>query len=128
MFNMQSHRVLYGILSAIGMFIIFFLIAFQWPRDAFQTKLCFVLEEGDVRTYVVIEDGSPNASITILEQQNGKDIVPPSTGPGTLEKNAVVLVDGTTLAFDDEKLTWPEGSLLAGTVFDAVDCDAYTKN
>ena len=86
---------------------------------------CFVLKEGTVSTYLVIEDGTPNASMTVIERENGKDVVPPSTGPGTLEENAITLVDGTRLEFNDTQLVWPEGSLLAGSVFTASDCPAY---
>lgn len=110
---------------AVGFFLVILVVVFQRMQSASASKLCFVLEEGPKSTYIAIEYGSPNASVTILERKNGKDIEPPSTAPATLEKKAVVLVDGTTLIFDDKKLTWPEGSLLAGTVFNAVGCPTY---
>lgn len=87
-------------------------------------KRCFVLREGDVSTWLVIESGEPNASMTVIERKAGVDVEPPNTGPGTLETNAMILVDGTRLAFDDAQLVWPEGSLLAGSVFVATACPA----
>lgn len=88
-------------------------------------KRCFVLHEGDVSTWLVIESGEPNASMTVIERKAGVDVEPPSTGPATLEPGALLLVDGTRLAFDDKRLVWPEGSLLAGSVFLASECPEY---
>ncbi len=85
-------------------------------------KRCFVLREGELSTWLVIESGEPNASMTVIERRAGVDVEPPSTGPATLEADALVLVDGTRLAFDDAQLVWPEGSLLAGSVFVAAEC------
>ena len=87
-------------------------------------RLCFVLREGDVSTHLVIEDGKPNGSMTVVERRGGIDVEPPTTGPGDLEGNAFTLADGTRLEFDEARLVWPEGSLLAGSVFVASDCPA----
>jgi len=71
---------------AVGFFLVILVVVFQRMQSASASKLCFVLEEGPKSTYIAIEYGSPNASVTILERKNGKDIEPPSTAPATLEK------------------------------------------
>lgn len=122
-----SHTARNGFILAGVVVVVFvvsvFLVQLMQNNNAMQR--CFVLKEGAVSTYLVIEDGTPNASMTVIERENGKDVVPPSTGPGTLEENAITLVDGTRLEFNDTQLVWPEGSLLAGSVFTASDCPAY---
>ena len=122
-----SHAARNGFILAGVVVVVFvvsvFLVQLMQNNDTMQR--CFVLKEGTVSTYLVIEDGTPNASMTVIERENGKDVVPQSTGPGTLEENAITLVDGTRLEFNDTQLVWPEGSLLAGSVFTASDCPAY---
>ena len=121
--NRSSNYKVITVGVVIVLAVIFSIVKLIQDNDA--QKLCFVLEEGDVNTYLVIEDGEPNASITVIERRNGEDIEPPMTGPGTLEESAVVLVDGTRLEFNDTELVWPVGSLLAGSVFVASDCPTF---
>ncbi len=122
-----SHTMRNGLVFA-GVVVVLFVVSVvlvQFMQNDNAMKRCFVLVEGAVSTHLVIEDGTPNASMTVIERKNGKDVVPPSTGPGTLEENAMTLVDGTRLEFNDTQLVWPEGSLLAGSVFTASECPAY---
>ena len=86
---------------------------------------CYVLREGEVETHLVFEDGKSDTPVTVIERRNGKDVEPPSTGPGRVEGNTLTLVDGTSLDFDDTQLVWPEGSLLAGSVFVSSECPAF---
>ncbi len=123
--RIKAHPVLYGVVAVSFVTVLLFIIIPLWQHSSSVVQRCFVLEQNGIQTYVAIEDTSPNASITILERRDGKDIEPPSTGPGTLEDGAVVLVDGTRLVFDSTQLVWPEGSLLAGSVFVTTPCPSF---
>ncbi len=113
------------IISVVIMFFIVSIFLFQQLKNNNASTLCFVLNEDTVSTYIILEDGEPNGSMTIIERKNGENIEPPSTGPGNLEKNAFVLADGTSLEFDSAQLVWPDGSLLAGSVFISSECPVY---
>lgn len=116
---------LIAVTAFLGVSIIIFEISSQWIKKSSAERLCFVLNEGKTDTYIIIEDSRPNALITIVERRDDKDVEPPSTGPGTLEKDAVVLVDGTRLLFNETRLIWPNGSLLAGSEFLTTDCPKF---
>lgn len=81
-------------------------------------KKCYHLVEGDVETILVIED----SSLTLMEHRDGVELAPPEAFPGRVEGSAFIYPDGTTVPFDDQALTWPEGSVLAGMVFPATTC------
>ena len=85
-------------------------------------KRCFSKKDGERDVILVIEDGQPQPSITVYERLEGKDLAPPMKTYGRLEPGAFVYADGTRLVFDDQRLTWPENSLLAGAVYPASAC------
>lgn len=85
-------------------------------------KRCFILDEGDVRTTLVIEGEGANASLTVLEQRDGRDLAPPEKAPGALIPEGFKYPDGTVLTITNGKLTFPPGSLLPGVVFTEGAC------
>jgi hypothetical protein len=81
-------------------------------------KHCYEVVDGAERTLVVIEDGSPQASVTILDADGGN----PQKTLGRLEAGAFVYADGTRLHFDAESVRGSAGSLLDGVVGKACPC------
>ena len=88
------------------------------PSGESAMKRCFHLDEGDVRTSLVIDA----EGLTVIERQGGKDVAPPERAPGRLTDEGFVYPDGTLLRIEGGTLTWPEKSLLPGAVFTEGPC------
>ncbi|MCK6515372.1 hypothetical protein L6R46_09995, partial [Myxococcota bacterium] len=71
------------------------------PTGESTMKRCFHLDEGDVRTSLVIDP----EGLTVIERQAGKDVAPPERAPGKLTEEGFVYPDGTLLRISGGTLT-----------------------
>ena len=81
-------------------------------------KHCYEVVDGNERTLIVIEEGSPQASVTIMDKGGGNA----QKTLGRLEPGAFVYADGTRLLFDAETVRGSKGSLLDGIEGKATTC------
>lgn len=85
------------------------------PKD---DSRCFQMRDGE---RIVTLEVHSNA-LVIYEQERGKDVVAPERIPGRLTSEGFRFPDGRVLLIEGKRLTWPEDSLLEGSVFDSCEC------